>query len=206
MKRTILYTTLGLLSLTACNSDEEALDPTGNYSVLRFEFPQGDNDFDHEIKSIYDDYGIFIIYKDITSADLNRRWTSLGTDKLQDYVPVKEADIPFYVDFLRNHVFNYLTNDLAKRAFPVKMYICEQFGDYDKIPSDLSGTGIGTGRPSTETGGGTGTGGTGTGGTGTGGTGTGGTGTGGTGTGGTGTGGTGTGTGTGGTGTGGTGT
>ncbi|WP_302607530.1 hypothetical protein [uncultured Duncaniella sp.] len=183
MKRTILYTTLGLLSLTACNSDEEALDPTGNYSVLRFEFPQGDNDFDHEIKSIYDDYGIFIIYKDITSADLNRRWTSLGTDKLQDYVPVKEADIPFYVDFLRNHVFNYLTNDLAKRAFPVKMYICEQFGDYDKIPSDLSGTGIGTGRPSTETGGGTGTGGTGTGGTGTGGTGTGGTGTGGTGTG-----------------------
>ena len=158
MKRTILYTTLGLLSLTACNSDEEALDPTGNYSVLRFEFPQGDNDFDHEIKSIYDDYGIFIIYKDITSADLNRRWTSLGTDKLQDYVPVKEADIPFYVDFLRNHVFNYLTNDLAKRAFPVKMYICEQFGDYDKIPSDLSGTGIGTGRPSTETGGGTGTG------------------------------------------------
>ena len=184
MKRTILYTTLGLLSLTACNSDEEALDPTGNYSVLRFEFPQGDNDFDHEIKSIYDDYGIFIIYKDITSADLNRRWTSLGTDKLQDYVPVKEADIPFYVDFLRNHVFNYLTNDLAKRAFPVKMYICEQFGDYDKIPSDLSGTGIGTGRPSTETGGGTGTGGTGTGGTGTGGTGTGGTGTGGTGTGG----------------------
>ena len=204
MKRTILYTTLGLLSLTACNSDEEALDPTGNYSVLRFEFPQGDNDFDHEIKSIYDDYGIFIIYKDITSADLNRRWTSLGTDKLQDYVPVKEADIPFYVDFLRNHVFNYLTNDLAKRAFPVKMYICEQFGDYDKIPSDLSGTGIGTGRPSTETGGGTGTGGTGTGGTGTGGTGTGGTGTGGTG--GTGTGGTGTGTGTGGTGTGGSGT
>ena len=96
MKRTILYTTLGLLSLTACNSDEEALDPTGNYSVLRFEFPQGDNDFDHEIKSIYDDYGIFVIYKDITSADLNRRWTSLGTDKLQDYVPVKEADIPFY--------------------------------------------------------------------------------------------------------------
>ncbi len=36
MKRTILYTTLGLLSLTACNSDEVALDPTGNYSVLRF--------------------------------------------------------------------------------------------------------------------------------------------------------------------------
>lgn len=158
MKKTILYTLLALLSLTSCTSDEDPIEPTGNYSVLRFDFPQGNNDYDMEIKKIYDDFGIFIIYKDITSPDLNRRWTSLGTDKLKDYVPIKEADIPFYVSFLRNHVFNYLTGDLAKRAFPVKMYICEQFGDYDQIPSDLSGTGIGTGLPSTE-GGGTGTGG-----------------------------------------------
>lgn len=82
MKKALLYTTLGLLAFTGCNNDEDPIQPTGNYSVLRFEFPQGNNPFDEEIKEIHDKYDVYLLYKDITDTDLNRQWQSLGTGKL----------------------------------------------------------------------------------------------------------------------------
>ena len=194
MKRFIYITVASLITMTACTPSEDPITPSGNYSVLRMEFPQGNNSWDEDIKEIHDKYGVYLLYKDITPADLNRKWTGIGTGKLYYGDDVPGIEVPYYVDFFKNNVFPYASTEMIQKNFPVKIYLQKDFRGVDPNlgGGDDSGTG-GTG--------GTGTGGTGTGGTGGTGTGTGGTGTG-TGTGGTGTGGTGTGTGTGGTGTG----
>lgn len=206
MKRFIYITVASLITMTACTPSEDPITPSGNYSVLRMEFPQGNNSWDEDIKEIHDKYGVYLLYKDITPADLNRKWTGIGTGKLYYGDDVPGTEVPYYVDFFKNNVFPYASTEMIQKNFPVKIYLQKDFRGVDPNlgGGDDSGTG-GTGGTGT---GGTGTGGTGTGGTGTGGTGGTGTGTGGTGTGtggtgtGTGTGGTGTGTGTGGTGTG----
>ena len=211
MKRFIYITVASLTTMTACTPSEDPITPSGNYSVLRMEFPQGNNSWDEDIKEIHDKYGVYLLYKDITPADLNRKWTGIGTGKLYYGDDVPGTEVPYYVDFFKNNVFPYASTEMIQKNFPVKIYLQKDFrgvdpnlgGGDDSGTGGTGGTGTGgTGGTGTGTGGtgtGTGTGGTGTG-TGTGGTGTG-TGTGGTGTG-TGTGGTGTGTGTGGTGTG----
>ena len=191
MKRFIYITVASLITMTACTPSEDPITPSGNYSVLRMEFPQGNNSWDEDIKEIHDKYGVYLLYKDITPADLNRKWTGIGTGKLYYGDDVPGTEVPYYVDFFKNNVFPYASTEMIQKNFPVKIYLQKDFRGVD--PNLGGGDDSGTG----------GTGGTGTGGTGTGGTGTGGTGTGGTGGTGTGTGGTGTGTGTG---TGGTGT
>ena len=189
MKRFIYITVASLITMTACTPSEDPITPSGNYSVLRMEFPQGNNSWDEDIKEIHDKYGVYLLYKDITPADLNRKWTGIGTGKLYYGDDVPGTEVPYYVDFFKNNVFPYASTEMIQKNFPVKIYLQKDFRGVD--PNLGGGDDSGTG----------GTGGTGTGGTGTGGTGGTGTGTGGTGTG-TGTGGTGTGTGTGGTGTG----
>ena len=194
MKRFIYITVASLITMTACTPSEDPITPSGNYSVLRMEFPQGNNSWDEDIKEIHDKYGVYLLYKDITPADLNRKWTGIGTGKLYYGDDVPGTEVPYYVDFFKNNVFPYASTEMIQKNFPVKIYLQKDFRGVDPNlgGGDDSGTG-GTGCTGT---GCTGTGGTGTGGTGTGGTGGTGTGTGGTGTGtGTGTGGTGTGTG-----------
>ncbi|MEZ3559660.1 MAG: hypothetical protein K1V86_09415 [Duncaniella sp.] len=142
MKKALLYTTLGLLAFTGCNNDEDPIQPTGNYSVLRFEFPQGNNPFDEEIKEIHDKYDVYLLYKDITDTDLNRQWQSLGTGKLLTGDPVPDEYVPFYINFIKNHVFQYLSPEVVRAGLPVKIYMLENFGE---VNTQGSGTGTGTG-------------------------------------------------------------
>lgn len=78
MKRFIYITVASLITMTACTPSEDPITPSGNYSVLRMEFPQGNNSWDEDIKEIHDKYGVYLLYKDITPADLNRKWTGIG--------------------------------------------------------------------------------------------------------------------------------
>lgn len=141
MKKALIYTVLGLLSLTACQ-DEDPITPSGNYSVLRFDFPQGNNDFDMDIKEIHDIYGVYLLYKDITLADINRRWTSLGTGNLYNGDPVPDECMPFYVNFFKNHIFANITPEIAGNALPVKIYMFENYGIYNP---EETGSGSGSG-------------------------------------------------------------
>ena len=230
-KVNIILAIIGLALLSYSCYNEDRLIPSGQFIPSGLPFPQGDNPWDEEIVKLHDTYGVYVFYKDVTEALLNREWTSVGTGDIYTGGDLSDDKVQFYVDFIKNDVFKYVNKELVTKTLPVRLYLLDNFRTRPRIENNdegdtgtggtgtggtgTGGTGIGgtgtggTGTGGTGTGGtgGTGTGGTGTGGTGTGGTGTGGTGTGGTGTGGTGTGGTGTGgTGTGGTGTGGTGT
>lgn len=144
MNKALIYLTLGALTLTACNQDEDPIVPSGDYSVLRFEFPQGDNDFDMDIKAIHDTYGVYLIYKDVTLADINRRWTSLGTGNLYKGDAVPDEYVPFYVNFFKNHIFANISPEIASNALPVKIYMLENWGIYDPNNPEDPDTGSGT--------------------------------------------------------------
>lgn len=162
-----------LLTLASCY-DEKDLTPSGDYAVVRFKFPQGDNAWDYDIKNIHDQYGVYLIYKEISEQDLNRMWTSLGTGYMFAGEDLNDEQAAFYVDFLKQHIFNYISPEIAQHALPAKIYMLDNFRKYN--PGESGGTGGGNGgdtggTDTGDTGGDTGTGGTGTGGTGTGGTG-----------------------------------
>lgn len=127
LKRWLYIVPAFLLACTSCGYSEDPITPSGNYSVLRFDFPQGNNDFDREIEQIHDEYGFYVIYKDITLQDLNRKWTSVGTDNTYYGNDVPDADMPFYVSFLKERILEYMDVDMVKKTFPIKFYFMENF-------------------------------------------------------------------------------
>ena len=116
----------------ACTSEDD-LTPSGNYSPIRGGFPQGDSEYDSIINDIKNDYGVYLLYKDITEEDLNRDWVSAGTgdiyvggyDEERDDPAwnLPEAHLPFYVNFFYSYIFPNLSKEFAQTTFPVKIYM-----------------------------------------------------------------------------------
>ena len=61
------------LTFSSCYN-EDIINPTPDPLALAggFEFPQGNNSWDNDVMKIYQDFGVKIIYKDITEKDLNK--------------------------------------------------------------------------------------------------------------------------------------
>ena len=122
----------GLVSFTSCHKEEEIV-PSGNYSPIRGGFPQGTSKYDSLIYDIKQEYGVYLIYKDITEEDLNRDWVSVGTGDL--YVAgyedernlgawdLPQEQLPFYVDYFYNYIFPNISREFANSSFPVKIYM-----------------------------------------------------------------------------------
>ncbi len=122
----------GAVSFTSCHEDE-VITPTDDYSPIRGGFPQGDSKQDALIYDIKQDYGVYLLYKDITEEDLNRDWVSVGTGDI--YVggyeeerndrswTLPEEHLPFYVDYFYNYIFPNISKEFAKSSFPVKIYM-----------------------------------------------------------------------------------
>lgn len=123
----------GITALTACYDGEESITPSGNYSPIRGGFPQGTTKYDTLINEIKNEYGVYLLYKDITEEDLNRDWVSEGTGDL--YVAgyeheredrawnLPEEHLPFYVDYFYNYIFPNISKEFAHSTFPVKIYM-----------------------------------------------------------------------------------
>ena len=122
----------GLVSFSACNGEED-LTPSGNYSPIRGGFPQGNSEYDSIINDIKKEYGVYLIYKDITEEDLNRDWVSEGTGDI--YVAgyeeeredaawnLPESHLPYYVNYFNDYIFPNISKDFAKSSLPVKIYM-----------------------------------------------------------------------------------
>ena len=192
-KINLILAIIGMALLNYSCNDEDKLTPSGQFIPTGLPFPQGDNPWDKDIVELHETYGVYVFYKDVTEALLNRDWTSVGTGDIYTGGDLSDDKVQFYVDFIKDDVFKYVNKELVTKTLPVRLYLLDNFRTRPRIEVD-DNTDTGTGGTDTDTG----TGGTDTD-TGTGGTDTD-TGTGGTGTD-TGTGGTGTDTGTGGTGT-----
>ena len=121
-----------LATLCACYEEEE-ITPSGNYSPIRGGFPQGDSKYDSLIYDIKQEYGVYLLYKDITEEDLNRDWVSVGTgdifvagydEEREDAAwNLPDEHLPFYVDYFYNYIFPNINQDFAKSSFPVKIYM-----------------------------------------------------------------------------------
>ena len=147
-----------LVSFTACRDNEDEITPSGNYSPIRGGFPQGDSELDQRIYQIKQDYGVYLLYKDVTETDMNRTWESAGTGNI--IVAGYEADrekntwdlpldhLPFYVEFFDNYIFPNITKEFAQSTFPVKIYMIHNlreeartFGDENEEGNN-NGTGV----------------------------------------------------------------
>ena len=121
-----------LASLCACHEDVD-ITPSGNYSPIRGGFPQGESKYDSLIYDIKQEYGVYLLYKDITEEDLNRDWVSVGTgdiyvagydDEREDGAwNLPDEQLPFYVDYFYNYIFPNISQEFAKSSFPVKIYM-----------------------------------------------------------------------------------
>lgn len=147
-----------LVSFTACRDNEDEITPSGNYSPIRGGFPQGESELDQRIYQIKQDYGVYLLYKDVTETDMNRTWESAGTGNI--IVAGYEADrdkntwdlpldqLPFYVEFFDNYIFPNITKEFAQNTFPVKIYMIHNlreeartFGD-ESEEGNNEGTGV----------------------------------------------------------------
>lgn len=165
MRRFIKVTLIILatsISFVACLDNDDNITPSGNYSPIRGGFPQGDSELDDIIYQIKQDYGVYLLYKDIREEDMNRTWVSAGTGNI--IVAGDEAErnsiswslpenqLEYYVNFFNDYIFPNITEDFAKKTFPVKIYMInnlrEEARDYGEEKDENSenanlGTGVG---------------------------------------------------------------
>ena len=162
MKKYLLTITIllaGAALFSSCNEDEEII-PTGDYSPIRGGFPQGTTAYDSLIYDIKQEYGVYLLYKDITEEDLNRDWVSVGTGDI--YVGGYEHErndrswnlpdehLPFYVDYFYNYIFPNISCEFAYSSFPVKIYMIHNMRTEPRDFGEDSGENVGGGTESTD--------------------------------------------------------
>ena len=101
-KKLLLYVTLGISLLTVSCSDDGELPLKDDFVSCRFEFPQGTTAADKEIQRIHEEAGVYLIYKKITSRDLNRNWIDPGETSYMGTM-IKEENVTFYLEFLNDN-------------------------------------------------------------------------------------------------------
>lgn len=131
-KITLIATAI-LVAFTACRDNEDELTPSGNYSPIRGGFPQDTTEYDSIILDIKNEYGVYLLYKDVSEEDMNRTWVSAGTgdiyvagdpeDREDGTWDLPAEQLPLYVDFFRNYIFPNIDKAFAHSTFPVKIYM-----------------------------------------------------------------------------------
>ena len=90
---------------------------------LLFEFPQDNQEHDRRIQKFQEEYGTYVIYKDIDQNLLNRAWINLYPSMTLVAEPVKEEHITHYLDQLQAHLFAYCDSELMKSYFPKYFFL-----------------------------------------------------------------------------------
>ena len=156
----IIFATL--ISFTACRDNDDDITPSGNYSPIRGGFPQGDSELDRKIDQIKQEYGVYLLYKDIREEDLNRTWISAGTGNIivagdeaeRNSVSwsLPENQLEYYVDFFNDYIFPNITEEFAQKTFPIKIYMinnlreeARDYGEDKDKNSENANTGTGVG-------------------------------------------------------------
>lgn len=159
--QTAIIILAGITIFSACKDSEDDITPSGNYSPIRGGFPQGTTEYDSLINEIKNEYGVYLLYKDVTEEDLNRDWVSAGTGDI--YVAgydherddpswnLPEEHLPFYVNFFYNYIFPNISKEFANSTFPVKIYMIHNLrteprslGDEDEENEENEESGGGT--------------------------------------------------------------
>nr|WP_234131899.1 hypothetical protein [Bacteroides ovatus] len=119
----ILWGLLACMAFTSCY-EEDTLTPTEGGVELRFKVPQGNNSWDNDIAQIYEDYNVYLIYKDLQKEDFNRSWT--GTTYGSGYEGqgcVNDEMTNYYVEFMKKQIFAYLNPPITSKVLPMYWYL-----------------------------------------------------------------------------------
>ena len=123
---------LAFVTVTSCRDD----DPIGvveRDDLLQFDFPQGTDAWDKEIEQIAKDWGMYIIYKDIDSTDLNMTWSVRPTESTPVLVaePVEGEEVSIYLDLIKNYLLANLDNTKESdlRQLPYYFYLVKDMRD-----------------------------------------------------------------------------
>ena len=124
----LLLSIIGLSFFMGSCYDEDKAEPSGNYSPVRFKFPQGDESWDKFFEKTYNDYGLCVIYKEFDAKDLNKNWTMTGGG---DWIghPVADENMPKYQDLLENYLVPFLgKKEVVEACTPLYLYLAEDIG------------------------------------------------------------------------------
>lgn len=127
-----IWVLLACLTLTSCYEDDLIV-PEEFGGSGRFEFPQGDNSWDDDIAEIYNQFGVRLIYKGITDHDFTRSWLGIdggiiaGNMTLHASDCVNDEMIQFYVTFMKEHIFNFVSPKIKDKVFPMYWYLAYNF-------------------------------------------------------------------------------
>ena len=120
----LLLVSTFLMGYTSCHKEEKII-PTNEGMPTRFDFPQGNQSWDMDIIDIQEKFGIYLIYKDFSSDDFNRSWT--GGSGSYTGSDLTDEQATFYVNFMKNHIFSYLTPEITQKVLPIYYYLVYDF-------------------------------------------------------------------------------
>lgn len=135
----LLLSIIGLSFFLGSCYDEDKAEPSGDYSPVRFEFPQGNESWDKFFEKMYNDYGLCVIYKGFDANDLNKNWTMSGGGSWIGHPPVDEH-MPKYQDLLENYLVPFLgKKEVVEASAPLYLYLAEDLGTSEFMVSYTMG-------------------------------------------------------------------
>lgn len=111
-----------LLLCAACYR-EAPIVPTDAVDEPLFAFPQGNESYDRTLQTIQEDYGTYVIYKDIPNYLLNRAWVNVYLNSYIVADPVPDALVPWYIDFIKENVFDYVDPAAFGKFLPKYVFL-----------------------------------------------------------------------------------
>lgn len=133
----ILWGLLACMALFTSCYEEDTLTPTEGGIELRFKVPQGNNSWDDDIAQIYEDYNVYLIYKDCKGR-FYRSWTgySYGSG-YEGQGCVNDEMTNYYVEFMKKHIFAYLNPPITSKVLPMYWYL--GYNVYSKSVLEVGG-------------------------------------------------------------------
>ena len=131
-KNTYIFLIMLLAAMFASCDDNETLTPSDIDSLSRYEFPQGEENWDNIFDEIYQQHGTQLLYKDFTSKDLEKKWVednAFGDAKyIWRYYPEDGTDtLQVLSNYLRDKIFAYLNPEISKETFKPYIYLASGF-------------------------------------------------------------------------------
>lgn len=130
-KQLYLILSLTILSFSSCLDNDE-IGKVEKVDLINFEFPQGDNPWDKEIEQIAKDWGMYIIYKDVTREHLNRRWTlPVYSDPIYMGTTPSNEDVQVYLALIKEWLLGSLdiNKEDDRRQLPYYLYLINDLDD-----------------------------------------------------------------------------
>jgi len=85
-----------------------------------YSFPQGSDEWDKDLEQIYKDYGVKVIYRNLTAVDYNRSW--LGSSLEMQGSSIPEEKIKAHLSFIMG-IFHCLPPEITKGVFPIYLFM-----------------------------------------------------------------------------------